>query len=205
MRKKLLLGSPHKKKPGPEALRFWLELFWIFFKIGALTLGGGYAMIPLIYQEVVECRQWLEKKTFFSGLVIAQAIPGANAVNIASFVGYRRGGLFGAVVAVVACVLPSFLIICALGSAFVKFASHPSVSGAFEGLRAGIIGLLVYVLGDWGRQLLGKPKGLLVFCLTLFGILVLKWHPILVIVLGGILGFLLSPLPEEDQEEEDLV
>ncbi len=162
-------------------------------------------MIPLIYREVVECRQWLEKKTFFGGLVIAQAIPGANFVNMAAFVGYRIGGLFGAGVAVVASVLPSFLIIAALGTAFFKFVSHPAVSGAFEGLRAGIIGLLVYVLAGWGRPLFGKPRGLLVCCLTLFGILVLKWHPILVLVCGGILGFLLSPLPEEGQEEEDLV
>lgn len=197
----LLAEGVSERNQKPEARSFWLDLFWTFFKIGAMTLGGGYAMIPLIYRETVEHRRWLEKETFFAGTVLAQAAPGANAVNTAAFVGYRRAGLVGAVVAAVACILPPFLIILGFGCMIFRISALPPMAKIFQGLRAGIFGLLFYVLVDWSRPLFRDLRGLMLCALTLFALLVLKWHPIAVIVLGSFLGFAISPGKDDGREE----
>lgn len=191
------------KTKGPEAKSFWPELFWIFLKIGALTLGGGYAIVPLIYEEVVQRRKWLDEDTFFSGMVITQAIPGANAVNMAAFAGYRLGGFLGAFLAITASVIPAFLIIAFLGATFFHYAELPGMSAAFEGLRAGMIGFLLYVLGDWAKRLLGSWLGFLIFILATFCLIYWQLHPALIIALGGIIGFLLTPQKEEKKSGEE--
>ncbi|MDH7576601.1 MAG: chromate transporter [Bacillota bacterium] len=183
-------GVPEKKKP--ETARLWLELFWTFFKIGALTLGGGYAMLPLIYHEVVERRRWLDRETFFAGTALAQGLPGANAVNTAVFVGYRQAGLGGAGVAALGSVVPSFIIILALGLVIFRISALPAVADIFQGLRAGILGMLLYYLGTWSRALYRDFRSLLILGLALYALLVLQWHPIAVIICGGLLGLLLS-------------
>ncbi|NPV28786.1 MAG: chromate transporter [Firmicutes bacterium] len=185
-----------------RAVRPWLELFWTFFRIGAFTLGGGYAMIPLIYHEVVESRRWLDRETFFAGAMLAQGVPGANAVNTAVFVGYRRAGLAGAGVAALACILPSFLIILGLGLLIFRIARHPAVAGIFLGLRAGILGVLLYFLGSWSRPLFRDFKAFALFALALFALLVLKWHPIAVITGGALLGLLLAGEDRDEEREE---
>ncbi|MBP5290727.1 MAG: chromate transporter, partial [Paludibacteraceae bacterium] len=87
-----------------------LQLFWTFFKIGAFTLGGGYAMIPLVQREVVDNRRWLGEEEFLDLIALAQSAPGIIAVNTAVFVGYKVGGWRGLVLSVLGATLPSFLI-----------------------------------------------------------------------------------------------
>ncbi|SUY54661.1 chromate transport protein [Clostridium tetani] len=93
-----------------------LTMFWSFFKIGAFTFGGGYAMVPLIEVEVVDKKKWIDKEEFLDTLVIAQSFPGALAVNTSIFIGYRIGGAVGAIMALLGTVLPSFFIIIFIAS-----------------------------------------------------------------------------------------
>ena len=117
------------------------DLFFTFFKIGAFTIGGGYAMLPLIQKEVIEHRQWLDTEEFTSLLAIADMTPGPVAVNTASFVGYRTAGVLGSVAATLGVVLPSFLIILASPFFCLRFAGHPVAERIFYGIRPAVVRL----------------------------------------------------------------
>ena len=96
----------------------YLVLFWIFAKIGAFTLGGGYAMLPLIEREIVDNKKWIDRPEFLDLVAIAQSAPGILAVNMAIFVGYKIKGTLGSVVATLGAVLPSFIIILLIALCF---------------------------------------------------------------------------------------
>ncbi len=132
----------------------------------------------------------MDEETFLAGTTLAQGAPGANVTNTAVFVGYRLAGLWGAVVALIACLLPPLVMVLGLGLVVLKISRQPVVGRIFDGLRAGILGLLVYLLLSWLRPLRRDLKGIALFALMLFLLQVLKWHPILVIACGGLLGFL---------------
>ena len=132
------------------------SLFGTFFKIGAFTFGGGYAMIPLIQREVVEKRHWIEQSDILDIVAIAESTPGPIAINTATFVGYRTGGFLGAACATLGVVLPSFAIIFALSFVLRQFQALKAVQYAFWGIRAGVLALLVKALLSMYRQC---PKG----------------------------------------------
>jgi chromate transporter len=176
----------------PAATRLWLELFWIFFRVGALTIGGGYTMIPLFFDEIVERRHWMDRETFFGGIALSQGVPGANAFNAAVFLGYRIYGIPGAAASLLGCLLPSLVCILILGPWIFKLLNTGVGERVFSGLRAGILGILLYYLGSWLIPLWRNYARVALFILMLGSLVVLKWHPILVLVVGGLLGFLLS-------------
>lgn len=125
--------------------KIWL-LFLTFFKIGAFTFGGGYAMIPLISKEVVETHKWITDDDILEIVAIAESTPGPVAINSATFVGYRVAGFWGAFAATLGVVLPSFCIIAALSFVLRKFQSLKPVQYAFYGIRAGVLALLIKAL-----------------------------------------------------------
>lgn len=139
-----------------ERLRRAGSLFGTFFKIGAFTFGGGYAMIPLIQREVVEKRRWMEQGDILDIVAIAESTPGPIAINTATFVGYRVGGFAGAGCATLGVVLPSFVIIFVLSFVLRQFQQIQAVQYAFWGIRAGVLALLVKALLSMYRQC---PKG----------------------------------------------
>ena len=98
-----------------------IELFISIFKIGAFTFGGGYAMIPLIEEEVVNNKGWLSKEEFVDILIVAQSLPGALAVNTSIFLGYKISGILGAITTLIAVILPSFFIILIIAIFFMQF------------------------------------------------------------------------------------
>ncbi|MEA4841374.1 MAG: chromate transporter [Bacteroidales bacterium] len=118
------------------------QLFSTFLKIGAFTIGGGYAMIPLIEREVVQNRKWLSEEDFVELLALAQAAPGVIAMNIAVFVGYKSLGIKGVFAATIGSVLPSFLIILAIATVFTDFKENPVVESIFKGVRPAVAALI---------------------------------------------------------------
>lgn len=119
----------------------YLRIFLIFAKIGAFTIGGGYAMIPLIQNEMVN-RGWLDEKEFPNLIALSQAAPGILAVNISIFVGYKLRGTKGSIVATLGSILPSFLIILAIAIAFTGFKDNPVVIRIFKGIRPVVVALI---------------------------------------------------------------
>lgn len=119
----------------------WIELFLTFLKIGAFTFGGGYAMLPLIQSEV-EGHGWLTQAEVVNFIAVSESTPGPLAINMATFVGIRTGGVFGAVCATLGVVLPSFVIILIVAKFYEKFRKSRAVDGVMYGLRPAVIGLI---------------------------------------------------------------
>ena len=123
-------------------MNIYLEAFSIFFKIGAFTIGGGYAMVPLIENEIVTKRNWISKDDFIDLLAIAQSAPGILAVNISIFIGYKLRGIRGSLVTALGTVLPSFVIILAIAMFFHNFKDNPIVERIFKGIRPAVVALI---------------------------------------------------------------
>ena len=132
------------------------QVFLSFFKIGAFTFGGGYAMIPLIQNEAVEQRHWVTDDDILEVVGIAESTPGPIAINSATFVGYKAAGVLGSVCATLGVVLPSFVIILVLSFVLRQFQELEAVRYAFFGIRAGVLALLVKALWTMYQK---SPKG----------------------------------------------
>ncbi len=138
-------------------LRKLFTIFLTFFKIGAFTFGGGYAMIPLIQKEVVENRKWATDDDILEIIAIAESTPGPIAINSATFVGYRAAGFWGAFCATLGVVLPSFVIIFAISFILREFQDNKVVKYAFNGIRAGVLALVIKALWTMYKKV---PKGI---------------------------------------------
>lgn len=125
-----------------ESSKIYWEMFASFLKIGAFTLGGGYAMIPLVRDEVVDKKKWIEEEEFLNMLALAQSAPGVMAVNTAIFIGYKMRGWKGVVCTTLGSILPSFVIILLIATVFVRFKDYPLVESAFKGIRPAVVALI---------------------------------------------------------------
>ena len=132
------------------------QVFATFFKIGAFTFGGGYAMIPLIQKEAVDNHGWVTDDDILEIIAIAESTPGPIAINSATFVGYRTCGVLGSAAATLGVVLPSFVIIFAISFVLRQFQELKAVQYAFQGIRAGVMALLCKAL--WGMYKKNKKN-----------------------------------------------
>lgn len=179
---------------------YW-ELFYTFFKIGLFTIGGGYAMIPLIQQEITIRHQWISLSQLTDFIAVAESTPGPFAVNTATFVGMQCGGFWGAFCATFGVVLPSFVIILLIAHLFSKFSENTYVKSAMAGLRPAVLGLLCGSLILLVQPILFRQTNLPVpypwylgfSLLILVAIIALKrwkpkWHPIFLIMMSAVMG-----------------
>lgn len=139
-----------------KKLKTLWQVFFSFFRIGAFTFGGGYAMIPLIQNQAVEKHHWVTDDDILEIIAIAESTPGPIAINSATFVGYKAAGVFGSVCATLGVVIPSFVVILTISAVLQHFNSYPAVQYAFMGIRAGVLALLVKALWTMFKK---SPKG----------------------------------------------
>lgn len=162
------------------------ELFVTFFKIGAFTFGGGYAMIPIIQQELVEKKKWIDDNEFMDAIALAQASPGPVAVNTSIYCGYKLKGLPGALVCTLGTVLPSFIIILIIANFFYQFRSNPVIDQIFMGIRPAVVALILSaVYKMWIKSKFGLDK-LFIAVITLLIIVFLDISPIWLVIVGGV-------------------
>lgn len=179
----------------------FFELFWTFFKIGAFTFGGGYAMLPLI-QEVVLTKGWAEPEALINFIAVSESTPGPFAINMATYIGAEQGGIFGAACATLGVVTPSFIIILLVARFFEKFKESRIVKGCMSGLKPAVVGLIGAALLSVAATVF-IPEGftLSIFTdlqtylsLAIFGVSAFlafrKIHPIAIICLSAVLGIL---------------
>ena len=152
-----------------EKLKKALQLFVTFFKIGAFTFGGGYAMIPLIQREVVEEKKWITDDDILEIIAISESTPGPIAINSATFIGYRICGFWGSFFATLGVVLPSFVIILLISFVLKEFQDLKAVQYAFEGIRAGVLALLIKALVGMYKK---SPKNLVSYIVIVASFLV---------------------------------
>ena len=166
-----------------------LQLFTIFFKIGAFTVGGGYAMIPLIEAEIVTKKGWVTKEDFLDLLAIAQSAPGVFAVNIAIFIGYRLRGVRGCLVTALGAILPSFLIILCIALFFLRFKENPTVEAIFRGIRPAVVALIAAPTFNLAKAAKINRYTIWIPIISALLIWLLGFSPIWIILLAGIGGY----------------
>lgn len=162
------------------------KMFLTFFKIGAFTFGGGYAMIPIIQKEVAENRGWMTETEFLDAIALSQGAPGAIAVNTSIYVGYSIRGLPGALVATLGTVLPSFIIILVIAKFFFQFRSNPIVEKVFLGIRPAIVALILTAVYSLMKNAHFGYKRIIVSAITAAIIVFLGVSPIYLIIIGAL-------------------
>lgn len=168
-----------------------IKLFLTFAKIGAFSIGGGYAMLPFIQKEVIDRYGWMSMREFSDILAISQMTPGPVAINSATFVGYKMAKLPGSIAATLGVVLPSFLMIIIIASFFAKFYEKYAVKSAFKGIRPSVVGLIAAAAYQVTISNVVDIKGAIIFAFS-FGILFIKkMDPMIVIVISAILGIVM--------------
>lgn len=174
----------------PTDWKLVAQLFWSFFKIGPVTFGGGYAMIPLIEQEVVGRRRWMKEEEIADVLAVSQSAPGAVAINSATFIGYKMAGVKGAVAAMLGIQLPTFCIVVAMCLAFLSIRDNQLVDAAFAGIRPAVVALIVYAGFRVGRNAVFDWTTRLLMLGSVAFLMMVPVNPVLVIVLGALFGIL---------------
>ena len=179
----------------------YLQLFYTFFKIGLFGFGGGYAMLSMIQGEVVTRYGWLTSQEFTDIVAISQMTPGPIGINSATYVGFTAtGSVWGSIIATLAVVLPSFILMLAISKFFLKYQKHPVVEAVFSGSRPAVVGLLASAaLVLMNAENFSSPKedmysfiiSCLIFLIAFIGTRKYKINPILMIVVCGIAGLIL--------------
>lgn len=164
------------------------QLFWVFAKIGAFTIGGGYAMIPIIQAEMSR-RGWISDDDLPDIVALSQSAPGVMAVNISIFAGHKLRGFKGSVAATLGSILPSFLIILGIAMFFSAFKDNPYVERAFKGIRPVVISLIAVPMVNMAR---GSCKNVWTWLLALVSLVLVAFlnvSPIYIILCVIVLGF----------------
>ena len=170
----------------------YLNLFFVFFKVGLFSFGGGYAILPLMQHEVVDVNKWISFKEFMDIVAVSQITPGPISINLATHVGYRIGGTLGSTIATTSVVLPSIIIVSLIVIFLKRFSKLPVVQRIFKSLRVTIVGLILAA----GIVLFVKEnfidyKSYIIFTSVLIGGLVFKIGSITLIILSGVAGAIL--------------
>ena len=168
---------------------YW-ESFKTFFRIGLFTLGGGYAMIPLIEEEVVNRKRWVSKDEMLDLIAIAQSCPGVFAINIAIFIGYRLNKVRGAVATALGTALPSFLIILLIAVFFQQFQDNRIVAAMFKGIRPAVVALIAVPTFNLAKQARLNRFTLWIPVVSALLIWLLGVSPIWIIIAAGIGGYI---------------
>ena len=168
---------------------FYWESFCTFFRIGLFTLGGGYAMIPLIEEEVVNKKQWVSKEEMLDLIAIAQSCPGVFAINIATFIGYKLNKVRGAIATTIGTALPSFLIILAIAMFFSQFKDNRVVAAIFQGIRPAVVALIAVPTFRLGQRAKLNKFTIWIPVACALAIWGLGVSPIWIIIIAALAGY----------------
>lgn len=188
MDKDNISSTPNTQYPTPKG--FYWEAFKTFFKIGAFTLGGGYAMISIIQNEVVVKRKWIPEDQFVDLIAVAQSCPGVLAANISVFVGYKMRKTLGALVTCLGAILPSFLIILCIALFFHQFMDIPWVAAMFRGIRPAVVALIAVPTFTLAKSAKISLANCWIPIVTAIAIWLLGVNPVYAILAAGLGGFL---------------
>lgn len=177
-----------------SSLKNLLELYALFFKIGLVTFGGGLAMLPILERELVDKRGWATKERMMDYFAIGQSTPGIIAVNVATFIGYERGGFFGSLLATLGVVTPSIIIISLIAMFLAGFADNAYVKKALAGVNIAVAALLAKVVWSFRSIIFKNLLTVLLFAASFVLIVFFKINTALVILCAILLGVFLYVL-----------
>ena len=185
----------------------YLSLFLTMLKIGLFTFGGGYAMIALLENEFVEKKKWIEKDEFLDVAAIAESTPGPIAINAATYIGFKKAGIVGSIIATLGICIPSFVIIYAISLFFDAFLSLTLVAYAFKGIQI----CVVYLILSAGLKMLKQMKKtefniiiilITLICMVVLSLFAVKFSTIFYILISGAFGVVVYFLGKLKKEEK---
>lgn len=175
-------------------MNIYLDLFLTFAKVGVMTFGGGYAMLPILQREVVEAKHWATDDELMDYYAIGQCTPGVIAVNTATFIGNKYKGVLGGILATLGVVFPSLVIITLIAAVLTNFADLPMVQNAFAGIRVCVCVFIFNAVVKLWKSAVKDIPALLIFLAVLFGSIFLDLSPIVYVLCAGVLGVVLTSL-----------
>lgn len=170
------------------AMSVLIELFIVFFKLGAFTIGGGIAMLPLLQNTLIEEKKWFTKDEFVDTVAVCQSLPGIIAINMATYVGYKKKGLAGSLISTLGVVMPSFVLILIIARGITAMGNNPYAMGAMAGLRAAALGLVVVAVIQLAPAAIKNKWAAAAAALSFVLIAVLNINTAYVILLFIVLG-----------------
>ena len=185
-----------------------LLMMWTFFKIGLFTIGGGYAMIPMIEEQAIN-QGWITELQLLDFLAVSESTPGPFAVNMATFIGFSQGGIIGAILTTISVITPSFIIILIVAKFLKSFSDNKTVQGVLSGIKPIVVGLLFGVvlslifrgmttdafdIKNFSFQQIDFKAIIIFSIILLISKLFKKLNPIFLIIISGALGYLLYGL-----------
>jgi chromate transporter len=168
------------------------QLFIVFCRIGGFTFGGGYSMLPIIQKEMVEKKKWASDHEILDYYAIGQCTPGLIAVNTATFIGYKRKGIIGAIVATLGVVFPSFVIITIIAAYFRYFRDLKAVKNAFAGIRVAVAVLIINAVARMWKNSIKDRLGVIVFVASFAVAVFTKISPVIIIAISAAAGIIIN-------------
>ena len=182
-------------------MKDYLQLFWAFIKVGALTFGGGYAMLPILQRDIVEKHGWVNDEEVMDYYAMAQCLPGIIMINTSAFIGRHRKGTAGGIVAGLASALPSLVIITVIAMFLTAFAEYPIVQNAFAGIRACVVVLIVNAVLKLWKSAMVDWKSIVIIFLPVFALSAFtEASPILLVVAAAIAGIVITVLTDSHKK-----
>ncbi len=178
-----------------------LNLFWVFVRIGAFTFGGGYAMLPIIQRELVEKRNYATEEEVIDYYAIGQLTPGVIAVNVSTFIGYKKRGIIGAIFTTSGLVLCPFIIITLIAAVLTNFSELYYVQCALTGIRAAVLGMVIKTIVQMAK------KGAIdiftwIIMILAFILMVLGAQAVYVVIGAALCGLLIKNIKDKSEKEE---
>lgn len=169
-----------------------IDLFFTFCRIGGLTFGGGYAMLPIIQKEIVEEKKWATEEEVLDYYAVGQCTPGIIAVNTATFIGYKVHGIIGAIVATLGVVFPSLIIITIIAALLKNFANYSIVQNAFSGIRVVVIALIVSAILKLAKTSIKNSTTLIIAIIAFILVAFVNLSPIYIVIAAACIGLILK-------------
>ena len=167
------------------------DLFFTFFRFGLFTVGGGLAMIPLVYDEAINKRHWMTEEEMIDCVAVTQSLPGAFIINMATYIGKKQKGILGSIAATVGVMLPSLILMSLIMVLLKGISNNPYIAGAFEGAKAGAVGLVLIACYRLGKPVVKRPVDFAIALISFSLVIFFDLSPIWAILFGIACGLLL--------------
>ena len=171
-------------------MKEYLELFRIFFVVGATMFGGGYAMVPVLERELIKKRGWINMDEVMDYYSIAQFTPGIISVNVATFVGFKRKGIGGGIVATIALMLPGLILMTLISLFLQRFADYELARSAFAGIRIAVCALILDTLFKFSKGFLREYRAVIILIAAFVLSVIVGLSPVIIILAAGAAGFI---------------
>ena len=186
-----------------KKLKDLFTIYFAFFKVGAFTFGGGLAMMPMLQKELIEKKQWLTEEELIDYYAVGQSTPGIIAVNVATFVGYKRAGILGGIFGTLGIISPSLIIIMILANLINSISDYPIVQKALTGINVAVAALLTSVIINFAKKTIKNVWNAIFMLISFLLIFALKVPSFIVILFGLTTGIILTFIHKKKETKTD--